>query len=42
MEKGNTLLVFCVRLETERSKRRREGANTAVKTGVILPLGDQR
>lgn len=40
MDKGNRLLVFCVWAETERSNWR--GANTAVKTGVILQLGDQR
>lgn len=42
VDRGNRLLVFCVWAETERSERRREGANTAVKTGVILQLGDQR
>lgn len=39
MNKGNRLLVFSIWEETQ---RRREGANTAVKTGVILQPGDQR
>lgn len=39
VDKGNRLLVFCVWAETQ---RRREGANTAVRMGVILQPRDQR